>query len=157
MPPELFLLSPCDRTISQAMFEALKAQLQTILSIGADIQHVGATAIPGCLTKNDLDLCVRVKPEDFPACDAALAMRFQRNSGSDRTESFSAFHAKNAGIQLVAIGSPLDVFTAFRDLMASKPHLLEQYNQLKSKWHGQSMTEYRNAKDMFIQNALSSV
>jgi GrpB-like predicted nucleotidyltransferase (UPF0157 family) len=157
MPPELFILSPCKQSGAQAVFDALGTKVRRILPTDADIQHVGATSIPGCLTKGDIDLCVRVRTEHFTACDTALAMHFQRNSGSGRTDSFSAFHSGDAGIQLVAIGSPLDVFTAFRDLLIAKPHLLKQYNHLKQAWHGKSMIEYRSAKDVFIQNALSSV
>ncbi|HEX3356479.1 MAG TPA: GrpB family protein [Tepidisphaeraceae bacterium] len=157
MPPETFLLSPYDHADMIAAFEALKNRLQTILPASADIQHIGATSIPGCLTKADLDLCVRVAPEHFAACDAALATHFPRNTGSVRTESFSAFHAQNAGIQLVVTGSSLDVFTRFRDLLCNNPSLLHEYNHLKQRYNGKPMTEYRKAKDAFIESALSSV
>ncbi|MGH7926096.1 MAG: GrpB family protein [Candidatus Binatus sp.] len=157
MPPELFLLFPSDPEGAQALFETLKVRLQSVLAAGADIQHVGATAIPGCLTKGDVDCCIRVKQEDFTTCDAALAVHFPRNTGPDRTNSFSAFYAEDAGIQLVAIGSPLDFFTAFRDLLRDRPDLVARYNQLKLLHHGKPMHQYRKAKDDFIQYALASV
>lgn len=157
MPHELFLLAPCNQLQVQAAFEALQERLHAILPGKADIQHIGATAIPGCLTKGDLDLCIRVEQKNFPACDTALTKHFPRNTGSDKTDSFAAFHAENAGIQLVVSRSEYDTFTAFRDLLSANPTLLADYNALKQKYHGKPMDEYRKAKSDFIRTALSSV
>ncbi len=159
MPRELFLLVHQKPPEAQYRFRAVSQRLQAILPTATDIQHVGATAVPSCLTKGDLDVCVRVEQDAFAACDAALERHFERNAESERSESFSAFldMAANIGIQLVTIGSPLDVFATFRDLLLKNPKLLARYNQLKQRYHGKSMTQYRKAKDKFIQSALSSV
>ncbi|MES5047191.1 GrpB family protein [Rhizobium nepotum] len=61
------------------------------LPTSAEIEHVGATAVPGCLTKGDLDICIRVAATDFDAADRILARSFQRNPGSVRSGAFSAF------------------------------------------------------------------
>lgn len=152
---ECFQIRPCDAGGAQAAFAALKAALTELLPAEADIQHVGATAIPGCLTKGDLDLCVRVAARDFAACEQALAARLARNDGSARTDSFAAFHAGDAGIQLVAIGTALDIFTAFRDRLTADPELLAAYNALKRTCDGWPMDEYRAAKAAFIAAALA--
>ncbi|MGH7780977.1 MAG: GrpB family protein [Candidatus Binataceae bacterium] len=159
MQPERFLIYTYSPAETRARFDTVCRRVQTILPVSADIEHVGATAIPGCLSKGDVDLCVRVTQVAFTACDTALERHFQRNTVSERNESFSAFQdqAANTGIQLVVIGSSLDVFTTFRDLLLKNPNLLAEYNQLKKQYHGKSMTEYRQAKGDFIQNALSDV
>jgi GrpB-like predicted nucleotidyltransferase (UPF0157 family) len=56
----------------------------------ADVRHIGATAVPDCLTKGDLDIVVRVPSDDFADADTALATLFARNEGSIRTEGFSS-------------------------------------------------------------------
>jgi GrpB-like predicted nucleotidyltransferase (UPF0157 family) len=122
-PPECFLLAPCDPAEAQARFDMIEEHLRAFLPRSADIQHDGATAVPGCRTKGDLDVCVRVTKDAFAESDALLARRFPRNEESGRTEYFAAFLdlASNAGIQLVVAGSPLDVVTAFRDTLLGSP------------------------------------
>ena len=46
-------------------FEKLMVELETLVP-DADIHHVGSTAIPGSLTKGDLDVQVRVVASAFP-------------------------------------------------------------------------------------------
>ena len=46
------------------LYSRLEKQLGELLP-GADIQHVGSTAIPGCMTKGDLDIQVRVPPQTY--------------------------------------------------------------------------------------------
>ncbi len=72
------------------LFDAVSRTLAAILLPAADIRHIGATAVPGCLTKGDLDIVVRVSDEAFKEADAALASNYVSNEGSIRTNSFSA-------------------------------------------------------------------
>jgi GrpB-like predicted nucleotidyltransferase (UPF0157 family) len=148
-------------------FASLQATVLTLLAAStpplqdADIQHIGSTAVPGCLTKGDLDLCVRVPPEHFARCEAALADALARNEGSLHTSSLASFiahpgTAHEAGIQLVAMGSPEDTFVRFRDLLLASPKLVEHYNALKLAWHGKPMDDYRDAKAAFIDAALAN-
>jgi GrpB-like predicted nucleotidyltransferase (UPF0157 family) len=127
----------------------------------ADIQHIGSTAVPGCLTKGDLDVCVRVPPAHFAACEAALAQALARNVGSLHTSTLASFiyaHSApdEAGVQLVAIGSEHDTFVRFRDLLLASPQHVEQYNALKRAWHGKPMDAYRDAKSAFVEALLTS-
>ena len=124
-----------------AAFEALRAELARLVP-GAEIEHIGATSIPGSITKGDLDICVRVEPVAFAAAEHALAGRFARNVGSDHTASLASFVDETAaiptGVQLVARGGREDFFATWRDLLAGSPRRLAAYNALKRRWHGRS-------------------
>ncbi|WP_244507627.1 GrpB family protein [Methylobacterium phyllostachyos] len=125
----------------------------------AETRHVGATAIPGCLTKGDLDVAVRVERADFAAADERLARLFARNDGSIRTEEFSAFadasRMPHLGVQLTVKGGALDLFHPFADALRSEPALVERYNALKRAYQNQPMALYRAAKDAFISEVLN--
>ena len=126
----------------------------------ASILHIGATAIAGCLTKGDLDIVVRVMPEDFTAADVALGDLFARNDGSIRTAAFAAFSDESStpplGIQLTAIGGAFDDFHVFAERMAARPDLVARYNSLKRIHDGQPMSDYREAKARFITEILAA-
>ena len=156
-----FLLHPEParaRAAADALFELTVAILRPALPAEADIRHVGSTAIPGCLTKGDLDIVVRVRPADFAAADAVLAARFARNAGSARTDSFAAFEdattEPHLGVQLAVVGGPFDDFHRFSAALLSDCALVEHYNALKMQFEGRSMAEYRVAKDAFIGSVL---
>ena len=154
MQVERFVIAPCDPVALQALVTETCAALRALLPAKADIQHIGSTAVPGCLTKGDLDLCVRVLPADFGVCEVVLARSLARNEGSDRNESFASFYLGEVGVQLVAIGSSFDDFTRFRDALLANPALVERYNALKQAWSGKPMAEYREAKGEFVEMVL---
>lgn len=141
------------------LFDQLRTQLETLLP-WADIQHVGATAVPGSLTKGDLDIVVRVTTEKFATSDRILEGLFDRNTGSDRTNEFSAFEKKESdpqlGVQLVGIGSKHDCFHTWVNLLTNDTHLLDAYNRLKRDYAGGEMETYRKAKSTFIETRLRS-
>lgn len=114
--------------------------------------------MPGCLTKGDLDIVVRVQREDFQAAEAALAARYARNSGSVRTNEFAAFEDETCtphlGIQLTVKGGGVDVFHQFAAALRADPALVKRYNELKLAHDGQPMDRYRAAKDAFVTDAL---
>ncbi len=39
---------------AERLFERVAAELEALLPASADVRHIGATAVPGCLTKGDL-------------------------------------------------------------------------------------------------------
>ncbi len=158
-PPLALVDADRARQDAERLYNAVLPALAGILPSGSDIRHVGATAVPGCLTKGDLDIVVRVPAEDFAAADASLAARFQRNEGSIRTETFSAFEDASCrphlGIQLVVIDGPLDFFHLFVDALMGSPRLVHAYNALKKRHEGRDMAEYREAKDRFVEQVLA--
>jgi GrpB-like predicted nucleotidyltransferase (UPF0157 family) len=149
------------RVAAQRLFEAVSRSLTDILPPTADIRHVGATAIPGCLTKGDLDIVVRVTAGDFEAADTALASGYARNHGSVRSPVFSAFEDASSrphlGIQLTAIDSPFDFFHLFAEGLRQSPQLLDKYNALKRSHDGCDMSVYRVAKDAFVEKVLADM
>jgi GrpB-like predicted nucleotidyltransferase (UPF0157 family) len=147
------------RAAANDLFDRMAVVLRRLLPASADILHVGATAVPGCLTKGDLDIVVRVEAVDFGAADMALAAHFARNTGSSRTDTFCAFEDDGAtphlGIQLTAQGAPSDFFHTFSEALKSDADLLARYNALKQQYDGHPMHVYRAAKSSFIEQVLT--
>jgi GrpB-like predicted nucleotidyltransferase (UPF0157 family) len=162
LPSEpLFLLHPNDpeaRLAADRLFKQIEAELRSLLTQRADIRHIGATAVPGCVTKGDLDVVVRVPAEKFAATDRLLATRFARNLGSKRTATFAAFADDNSvphlGVQLTTVGGEDDYFHVFVDRLLRDPELVARYNALKTIWDGKPMDDYRAAKSVFITTVL---
>ncbi len=140
-----------------AAYAEVGAELRALLP-HACLNHVGSTAVPGSLTKGDLDVCVCVSAAAFAAADQALAHAFARNEGSTRTPTFAAFecsvHGVPVGVQLVVEGSADDVFVAWRDLLRADPELRAEYDTLKRRFEGAPMERYREAKSAFIEARL---
>lgn len=161
MSEQLFRLAETEnaRELARRLFDDVSATLRLVLPAAAEIRHIGATAIPGCLTKGDLDILIRVPAADFPRTDAILEARFARNKGSVRTDSFSAFEdasrAPHLGLQLTATGGPFDFFHRFAEALIQSPRLVEEYNALKRAHNNCDMAIYRAAKDAFIARVLS--
>lgn len=124
----------------------------------AEIEHVGSTAIPGALTKGDLDILVRVAAAEFRVAEEVLSGLFPRNDGTPRTDAFASFKEDSAepalGIQLVVRGADWDVFSQFRDALKADPRLVHEYNQLKQTFDGRAMDDYRAAKEQFVERVL---
>ena len=147
------------REAAEALFAMVAAELISVLPGSAEVLHVGATAVPGCLTKGDLDIVVRVDRADFAVSEALLAKRFGRNEGSIRTDEFAAFEdpnrRPNLGVQLTVKGGALDDFHRFAEELRRDPHLVRRYNDLKLRFNGKPMDDYRAAKDAFVTEILS--
>lgn len=139
--------------------DAMIAQLQDLLGFHAAISHVGATSIPGCLTKGDVDLVIRVEPKAFPAARSAMDERYVKNLGSPRDRNFASYTDDSGpfplGVQLVVRGSEYDTFHRFADNLRRSQPLLESYNALKRSHEGADMEAYRKAKANFIERTLA--
>ena len=148
------------REAAEALFAVVASELISVLPASAEVLHVGATAVPGCLTKGDLDIVVRVDRVDFAASEALLANRFSRNVGSIKTDEFAAFEdagrSPHLGVQLTMKGGAFDDFHQFVEELRRDPLLVHRYNELKLCFDGKSMTEYRAAKDAFVAEVLSN-
>jgi GrpB-like predicted nucleotidyltransferase (UPF0157 family) len=148
------------RLAAEALFNATREQLTALLPPSSEVLHIGATSVPGCLTKGDLDIVVRVARADFAAAETALARRFARNEGSIRNADFAAFEdagrSPHLGVQLTVKGGALDVFHLFSDALRNRPDLVQRYNRLKLDFHDKPMASYREAKDAFVAEVLAS-
>jgi GrpB-like predicted nucleotidyltransferase (UPF0157 family) len=107
-----FLLEEHFRSQVLRRFERLKLEL-TVLIPQADIQHVGSTAIPGSLTKGDLDIQVRVVSSTYPVAKQRLSELYDVNVGgftADDAVSFEDYTSvPSIGIHLTIIGGSADI------------------------------------------------
>lgn len=122
----------------------------------ADIQNIGSTAIPGSVTKGDVDINVRVSSKDFETAVERLKKMYKVNQPENWTSTFASFKDDNnfelpIGVQVTIIGSSSDDFTKLRDLLIENKQLLEEYNQMKRKYEGKDMREYRKEKAAFFE------
>ena len=131
---------------------------RNVLPWALSIDHVGSTAVTGCVTKGDLDVAIRVHAQDLDRSDRVLAGILPRNLGNARTADYSSFSDEARrpalGVQLVVAGSSFDVFTDFLRALRDRPDILERYNALKAAHDGLGMTEYRAAKTVFIEEVI---
>jgi GrpB-like predicted nucleotidyltransferase (UPF0157 family) len=158
-PPFRLVDTEPAREKAQGLFERVRNSLAPLLPSDADIRHIGATAVSGCLTKGDLDIVIRVPSKAFRQADALLARHFARNDGSIRTASFSAFEDESTdphlGIQLTMASGPHDFFHLFVEALRRSPDLVSEYNTLKLHHEGSDMAIYRSAKDAFVERVLA--
>ncbi len=144
----------------RAAFADHSARIARVLPEAA-IEHVGSTAIPGALTKGDLDLLVRTPAERFAGAVAALRDRYAVHQPENWTPTYASFadrgsHDPPVGVQLVVAGSADDaLFAPFRDALIADPQLLAQYNALKRGLDGAEYDDYTDAKQAFIERVLA--
>ncbi|MGX9135008.1 GrpB family protein [Rummeliibacillus sp. JY-2-4R] len=136
-----------------------KALIEKLLP-EADVQHVGSTAIPNSITKGDLDIQVRVNVNIFPNAVKELAKLYESNEGSVKTETFRAFKDDSTvppvGVQLTVINSDFDFFWKFRDVLLMNDNYRKEYDNLKRKYEGMEMADYREAKNKFFEKVMAS-
>jgi GrpB-like predicted nucleotidyltransferase (UPF0157 family) len=148
------------RGAAETLFRMVASELAAVLPASAEVLHIGATAVRGCLTKGDLDIVVRVDRADFPAAQALLVERLSRNVGSTRTDEFAAFEdahcSPHLGVQLTVKGGAFDVFHHFVEALRADPVLVRRYNDLKQRFRDGPMTDYRAAKDAFVGEVLAA-
>lgn len=147
------------KKLADATFAAHRARILELLP-RAEVEHVGATAVPGALTKGDLDLLVRVERIEFSAAVQALEGAYEVHQPGNWTASLASFKDAAAaeppvGVQLVVGGSVDDaLFAPFRDALIDDPRLLEEYNALKLELDGAEYERYTAEKGRFVERVL---
>ena len=140
--------------IATAVVAAFEADVD-LLPGGAEIHHIGATALPSGHTKGDVDVNIRVDEAQFAAVVDTLAARFAVAQPENWTPTFASFsaggYALPLGVQLTVIGSSDDFLLALRDRMRSDPELLRRYDELKVASAAGGGQAYWEAKDRFLQ------
>jgi GrpB-like predicted nucleotidyltransferase (UPF0157 family) len=148
-----------NREAVTAAFEEHRDAIAKVLPT-ARIEHIGATAVPGALTKGDLDLLVSVPPGDFEAAVVALRRRYAVNQPENWSPRFASFEqqpsgAVPVGVQLVVLGSRDDLlFLEWRDRLRSDPELRQRFNVFKRTQTGADPDQYIAAKARFIEAEL---
>jgi len=138
-----------------ALYLSLLTKLKSLLPF-AQFSHVGSTSVPGALTKGDLDIAACVDANRFAASVTLMDSQYARHTNSFSDHEYQPYILTSAnqdvGIQLFIAGSEYETkFIAWRNRLIDDPALLVQYNLLKEKYHGKSMTHYRSAKATFIE------
>ena len=135
------------------LFSRIERQLRELLP-GAEIEHVGSTAIPGCLTKGDLDIQVRVSTEAYAAARRKLAELYEINEGgfaADDATSFEDYSTEPPhGVHLTVINGSCDIQWRFRDAIRASGELRQEYDEFKRRFEGRPAKAYRDAKCDFV-------
>jgi GrpB-like predicted nucleotidyltransferase (UPF0157 family) len=138
------------------LFARRREELEELLP-GAQVRHIGATSVPGSLTKGDLDVLVSVPAEELGTAADVLGTRFAINQPEVWSESYASFEERPAGpiafgVQLVASGSADEsMFIGWRDRLIADPDLLRRYNELKHAAAEGDREDYIAAKGRFIE------
>ncbi|MXY54781.1 MAG: GrpB family protein [Gammaproteobacteria bacterium] len=125
------------------------------------IEHVGASAVPGAISKGDLDVFVGVPRERFEQTIGALGhLGYSVKADTLRTESLCMLETHRyptaVALQVVENGSRFEMFLTFRDALRRDAALLCQYNDLKRACEGLGEDCYRTRKAAFIKGVLAS-
>lgn len=126
---------------------------------GAEVHHVGATAIPGAVTKGDLDVLIRVDGHDFHEAVEKLRSTFCVKQPENWDPCFASFGTDTefrmqVGVQLVVRDSEADFFLFVRDYLIEHPQALQEYYELKLKSLDGGSEGYWSAKDRFLSAIL---
>lgn len=137
------------------LFIAEREKIAAVIP-GADIQHVGGTAIPDLLTKGDLDINVRVSETQFNNAVATLKNLYEIHQPENWSHTFASFKNDHSydlplGVQLTVIGAKGDHFVRHRDRLLKEPGLVQELNTLKNGFEGKGMDKYRAAKQIFLR------
>ncbi|MBM4282845.1 MAG: hypothetical protein FJ137_19535 [Deltaproteobacteria bacterium] len=129
--------------------DELRAAIRAVVP-HAQVEHVGATAVPGLPTKGDLDLQVRVHRERFNDARAALAQRFRPYDHAYQAPDGASFDVEHphvpAMLHLTVIDSDADEQWVYRELLREDVALLSSFRQLRHAYEGRPMGEWRAAK-----------
>ena len=154
LQPEMY------QPLVDATYAAIAAQLRSALP-NATVEHIGSSAVPGAISKGDLDVYVAVRSDEFlQAVETLRGLGFRDKTDTLRTEQLYPFTGDgfpiDVGIQLVERGSRFEFFRRFRDLLKSDSELLERYNQLKLDAASLDDDAYRALKSSFIEAILGA-
>jgi GrpB-like predicted nucleotidyltransferase (UPF0157 family) len=115
-----------------------QAQAATVFASVADevshllpdvqIEHIGASAIPGAVSKGDLDICVLVAPQAHAQAVQVLeAASYAIKADTLRTPALCMLLSPRAdmdvALQVVAKGSEFEFFLHLRDALRADPAL----------------------------------
>jgi GrpB-like predicted nucleotidyltransferase (UPF0157 family) len=149
-----------------ALFEELAAPVrETVADLGAEVEHVGSTAVPGLAAKPIVDLDVVVRSsDDVPAAIEllrGLGYTYQGDKGVPGREAFlwppdtTPHH-----LYVVVVGTePLLAHLAFRDHLREHPETAAEYGALKRRLADEYRDDrlgYTDAKSEFVLGVLSS-
>ena len=154
-------LRPVDELQPQveSTLEAALTRLNAVLP-EVETHHVGATAIPGAVTKGDVDMVVRVTATQFPVVVRSLGTLFDKKQAENWTDEFASFGDDDGfelplGLQVVVRGSEGDIFLYLRDYLRAHDDAREEYDRIKIGHAGDMANGYWEAKNAFLERILA--
>jgi GrpB-like predicted nucleotidyltransferase (UPF0157 family)/chloramphenicol 3-O-phosphotransferase len=148
------------------LFDALARPLrEAVADLGAEVEHVGSTAVPGLAAKPVIDIDVVVPaPRDVPAAAERLRALGYLSQGDKGVAGREAFlwppGAPPHHVYVVVAGSrPHADHRAFRDHLRAHPETAREYAALKralAAAHGADRLGYTGAKDEFVASVLAA-
>jgi GrpB-like predicted nucleotidyltransferase (UPF0157 family) len=154
-------IRPVGDVLVEAALRTHRRRIARLLP-GAEIVHVGSTAVPGALTKGDVDLMVRVPANAFEPAVRALGSAYSVHQPENWTPTYASFVDPEStdppvGVQLVVAGSKDEaLFEPFVAALRGDPALLAEYNALKRRLDGSDYERYTREKGDFIERVLAS-
>ena len=155
------LLKPSDyQEQAASVFASVSSEVSWLLPDAA-LEHIGASAIPDAVSKGDLDICVLVAPQAHAqAVQALQAAGYVIKADTLRAPALCMLLSPrtdmDVALQVVAKGSEFEFFLHFRDALRANPALVEQYNQLKTRFATSGEERYRAEKSRFITAVLTA-
>lgn len=143
------------------IFKDLESELSQHL-VNVRIIHIGASSIPGAVSKGDLDVFVGVDKKDFESSLITIKnLGYVEKEGTLRTPQLCMLitekYNHDVAIQLVENGSEFEDFLKFKKILSAKPSLVEEYNELKRSSSHLNEDEYRSKKSKWVESLLKSL
>lgn len=135
---------------------------ERLLKLGAGrVEHIGASSVPGALSKGDLDVLAVVDATGLEVFRHTLTgIGFHEKPGNLRTPELCMMvhpQLEHFAIQLVARGSEFEhLFLGFRDALLENESLVREYNRVKMAASELDDASYRAAKEQFIHRILAT-
>ena len=140
--------------IAQKLFNEQQALLKGLFGFDVDVQHVGSSSMLGALSQADLDIQIRVDPENFNAAVEMMQTYATAKHMEIWTDQFAAFMKKENELPtdyvVTIFDSKYDDFYKVRDYLKTHPDVLAEYNALKQEYEGREYSEYSKAKVAFL-------
>lgn len=145
---------------TEVIFRELRTELRRLLP-DARIEHIGASSIPGAVSKGNLDLCVAVPAQDFLHTRQQIeALGFSPQDGElaapQRCNLHASHYAVHVVVQLIETGSEHESLFTFRDALLNEPQLVAVYNAIKRESAPLDEQTYLENKAAFIRSVLAS-
>ena len=157
----MLLLEPSEYQADLAARFAEVCAAVSNLVPGGRIEHIGSSAIPGAISKGDLDVCLIVpQAAHANAVSRLIAHGYHEQQDTLRTPELCMLNspagAAEHAVQVVAAGSEFEDFLQFRDALLANPELVSQYNAVKTQSSHLGHEQYRAAKSAFITTVLAT-
>ncbi|MFG1483481.1 GrpB family protein [Halobacteriovorax sp. HFRX-2_2] len=143
------------------IFKDLESELSQHL-VNVRIIHIGASSIPGAVSKGDLDVFVGVDKKDFESSLVTIKnLGYVEKEGTLRTPQLCMMvtdkYNYDVALQVVVNGSEFEYFIKFRDFMITRPDLVEELNALKRSCSDLNPDDYRAKKSNWVQGILKNL